>query len=135
MLVVILLIVFGVIFLGNRKLGFIMNRSIINDDTKRILRVVSEYHSAYFIISGIILVLLLQFLWSKLPMVNLDQINIVFDIIFAFISRLENSEYTYQCQFGFSFKAIRCEIYGNINRFLILGTYQILKYTQVNNCF
>ena len=127
------LFLFGsvIAFLSSVESTGFMRKSIISPDTVRILKGVSFYHSGYFLSSAILSWFFISFILSKLPQINpLDSVIAIWALITDFVTRLENNEYSYQCHFGLSIRSVRCEVYGNINRMLLLTTYQCLKYMQ-----
>ena len=127
------LFLFGsvIAFLSSVESTGFMRKSIISPDTVRILKGVSFYHSGYFLSSAILSWFFISFILSKLPPINpLDSVIAIWALVTDFVTRLENNEYSYQCHFGLSIRSVRCEVYGNINRMLLLTTYQCLKYLQ-----
>lgn len=118
------------------ELNSFTKRSLLSPENLRTLRGISFYHSGYFISSAIISWFFVSFIISKLQECNfLGMITDSCTVFSNFLTKLENNEFTYQCQFGLSIKAIRCEIYGNINRILLMASYQCLKYTQESLSF
>lgn len=118
-------------FISNVEVMSLLKSSILNTETKRSLRIISYYHSGYFVAFGIIAAVFGSFLYRRMSSLDfLESITSLWDLFATMLRRLENNEYTYQCPFGLSFQAVRCEIYGNINRMFILGSYQCLKYMQ-----
>jgi hypothetical protein len=110
--------------------------SLLSPENLRTLRGISFYHSGYFISSAIISWFFVSFVVGKLQECNFLGIITDYCTIFSkFLTQLENNEFTYQCQFGLSINAIKCEIYGNINRVLLMVSYQCLKYTQESLSF
>jgi hypothetical protein len=74
---------------------------------------------------------MVSFIWNRLPSFDIfGYISSLWEMFSKFVVSLENNEYTYQCQFGLSLKAVKCEIYGNVNRLFFLVSYQSLKYAQ-----
>lgn len=127
------LFLFGTItaFLASVESSGFMRKSIISPETVRILKGISFYHSGYFLSSAILSWFFISFVSSKLPPINLlESIFAIWTVITDFVKRLENNEYSYQCHFGLSIRSVRCEVYGNINRMLLLTSYQCLKYMQ-----
>ena len=127
------LFLFGTItaFLASVESSGFMRKSIISPETVRILKGISFYHSGYFLSSAILSWFFISFVSSKLPAINLlESIFAIWTVITDFVKRLENNEYSYQCHFGLSIRSVRCEVYGNINRMLLLTSYQCLKYMQ-----
>lgn len=115
----------------NVEVMTLMEASLLSNHTKRCIRSISFYHSGYFIAFGIFVALFCSFLFSMLQHLDfIGSVSSFWNIFLDFLRRLENNEYTYQCSFGLSFQAVRCEIYGNINRMFLLGSFQCLKYMQ-----
>lgn len=108
----------------------------LSPENLRTLRGISFYHSGYFITSAIISWFFVSFIFGNLQEFNfLGTMKDYCTTFSKFLSKLENNEVTYQCQFGLSINAIRCEIYGNINRLLLMVSYQCLKYVQESLSF
>ena len=116
---------------SSAEMTSIIKKPFLYSDTIRSLKVISYYHSGYFVSAAIFIGFFLSFLCSKLPISDFfGFLASTWNTIGVFITRLEKNEYTYQCHFGLSFQTVRCEIYGNINRMFLLGCYQGLKYMQ-----
>mmetsp|Transcript_8263 Transcript_8263/g.8251 ORF Transcript_8263/g.8251 Transcript_8263/m.8251 type:complete len:239 (-) Transcript_8263:330-1046(-) len=131
MLIYLFLVVCFTAFLSTEELTSLMKKSLISTHTKILLRRLSFYSYNYFLFAAILSLCLVSFIWNRLP--SLDIVGYfasLWGMFSKFIVRLENNEYTYQCQFGLSLKAVKCEIYGNANRLFFLVSYQSLKYAQ-----
>ena len=109
----------------------LMEASLLSNHTKRCIRNISSYHSGYFVAFLIFVAFFCSFLYSMCRHLDfVGSVSSFWDTFLNFLRRLENNEYTYQCSFGLSLQALRCEIYGNINRIFLLGSFQCLKYMQ-----
>lgn len=137
-MVVFILIVVSLVAaaLASADISILTSTPIISLESIRILKGISYYHPGYILSSTIILWFFAAYIYSLLPVLSLyGFISSIWITSTVFLARLENNEYTYQCQFGLSISAVRCEIYGNINRMLLLGTFQFLKYIRESFSF
>ena len=122
--------------LASADITDLVSTPILSLETIRILKGISYYHPGYILSSGILLWFFAAYIYSLLPILSIyGLVSSVWISSTVFLARLENNEYSYQCQFGLSMSAIRCEIYGNINRMLLLGTFQFLKYIRESFSF